>query len=279
MLGNLFKKSEPVDPDPTPETLICMVLLRSAKGITPSRIAAAWRELFPDVPPLRSVATEQRTLEILALGCAIRMGAKPEQGPMEMIEMAADLSSGMWPEAVEMVRQHRVHLTLIALPSDSKEYPMGGQAMALTMVAAAVMKAGDPVAMMWGGAPLVHSPELMYQVMTETAPDNLGMASVLWLQRFAESEGPMGPWTFSTDGLSAFGQKDLEIVDARVSEEVLTEATYGILHYLLENGPVLRHGDTFGPNAKTKWKIEHTRSTKLKDQDDNPLPVLRVHVK
>jgi hypothetical protein len=42
---------------------------------------------------------------------------------------------------------------------------------------------------------------------------------------------------------------------------------------------VLQHGNTFGPDAKTKWRIEHTRSQVAKGEDGKGVPVIRVHVK
>jgi len=65
-----------------------------------------------------------------------------------------------------------------------------------------------------------------------------------------------------TTGLSALGHMEIEI--PRIGDMdpgELREWSLNIMCYLLENGPVLKHGHTIGMTAEQQIRIRHCRSS------------------
>jgi hypothetical protein len=64
-----------------------------------------------------------------------------------------------------------------------------------------------------------------------------------------------------TTGLSALGHMEIEIPRIEMEPGELREWLLNIMYYLLEKGPVLKHGQTIGMTAEQQIRILHRPSS------------------
>jgi len=81
----------------------------------------------------------------------------------------------------------------------------------------------------------------------------------LWID-FRRQQNPDGTFTVYTTGLEALGFMEIEIQNSTKKIRELVDRASNICCYLLDNGPVLKDGDTIGLTAEEKIKISHTPS-------------------
>ncbi len=167
-------------------------------------------------------------------------------------------TSWMWPRQppIETVKRHRSHLLITA---------MGGAAdpvrrrLVLTAVTALAAKQPGVMAVYWPEATLVHFPPVFVE-MAEKFDSPEAPPLYLWvdLRAFRNEDGTTGLFT---TGLSALGHMEIEIPRIDMEPGELREWVFTIIYYLLENGPVLKHGQTIGMTAEQKIRIRHCPSS------------------
>ena len=167
-------------------------------------------------------------------------------------------TSWMWPRqpAIEILKQHRSHL-LITM--------MGGSAdpvrrrLALTAVTALAAKQPGVMAVYWPEATLVLFPPVFVS-MAETINSPEAPPLYLWvdLRAFRNKDGTTGLFT---TGLAPLGHMEIEIPSIDMQPGELREWLLNIMYYLLEKGPVLKHGQTIGMSAEQQIRIKHCASS------------------
>jgi hypothetical protein len=82
----------------------------------------------------------------------------------------------------------------------------------------------------------------------------------LWvdLRAIRNKDGTTGLFT---TGLSALGHMEIELPRIEMDPGELREWLLNIMYYLLENGPVLKHGETIGMSEEQKIRIRHCPSS------------------
>jgi hypothetical protein len=175
---------------------------------------------------------------------------------------AADLegpiaTSGMWPPqpAVENVKRHRSHL-LITMTFGAGD-PVRRR-LILTAVTALAAKQPGTAAVYWPEGTLVIYPPLFIE-MAETINSPDAPPLYLWvdLRAFRNKDETTGLFT---TGLAPLGHMEIEIPSIDMEPGELREWLLNIMYYLLENGPVLKHGETIGMSADQKIGIRHCES-------------------
>jgi hypothetical protein len=167
-------------------------------------------------------------------------------------------TSWMWPRQppIETVKRHRSHLLITAT---------GGAAdpvrrrLAVTAVTALAAKQPGVMAAYWPEATLVHYPPVFVN-MAEKIDSPEAPPLYLWvdLRAFRNEDGTTGLFT---TGLSALGHMEIEIPRIDMEPGELREWLLNIMYYLLENGPVLKHGQTIGMTAEQQIRIQHCPSS------------------
>jgi hypothetical protein len=82
----------------------------------------------------------------------------------------------------------------------------------------------------------------------------------LWvdLRAVRNDDGTTGLFT---TGLTPLGHVEIEIPRIKMQPGELREWLLNIMYYLLEKGPVLKHGETIGMTAEQKIRIRHAPSS------------------
>lgn len=167
-------------------------------------------------------------------------------------------TSWMWPEvpSIECVKEHRSHV-LITLTGDIKD-PIRRRRV-LTAVTALAAKQPDVMAVYWPDATLIIYPPVFVE-MAELLDSAEGPPPLyLWVDLRAFRNGD-GTVNLFTTGLASLGHMELEITNIAMEIGDLREWVIDIINYLLEHGPVLKHGQTIGMSAEQKLRIRHCRS-------------------
>jgi hypothetical protein len=167
-------------------------------------------------------------------------------------------TSWMWPKRppIENVKQHRSHL-LITMTGGAAD-PVRRR-LTLTAVTALAAKQPGVMAVYWPEATLVLFPPVFVN-MAETINSPEAPPLYLWvdLRAFRNADGTTGLFT---TGLSPLGHMEIEIPRIDMEPGELREWLLNIMYYLLENGPVLKDGETIGMSAEQHVRIRHCPSS------------------
>jgi len=109
----------------------------------------------------------------------------------------------------------------------------------------------------WCNATLVVPPELFRDFAVEILPH--GPPIHIWVD-FRIGPNEQGSMSAFTTGLSALGHLEIETQNSPEPASELRERFEGLIHYLLENGPVIKNGDTIGEDQNERIKVVYSRS-------------------
>jgi hypothetical protein len=242
--------SKPPEPSAGPQ--LAMPLFSSASPIEPAAVAESWSALFPHRPPLvveehqgrESVVyrVDGTTLTTIHFGFPV-----PKDEAVHTVK-----TSWMWQQPDTPVRSHVAHAIVAAVP--------GGEVVAtawnVARLCASMLKAGSGAALYWGNGRQVHTPHVVeeFSKSVDTPPVSL------WVGITISGESREGPFSAATHGLEHFGHREFEVRSTRMSIGGLRTTLLDLALYVLREGPVLKHGQTFGPQADVKWSIRHEQS-------------------
>ena len=260
MLGRFFRRRQRRNTGAWPQ--LGMVATRSNAGLSPESILQAARELFPE-SEIEASDGDDPDFGFECDGVTVIVVPMPFPIPRPDVDEAV-VRSWMWPGARAAMGAQHEHVLVTALGGASGRET----SMAATRLAAAVCQAGDAVGVYWGNAGHVLEPGAFVKDATATdAPVHL------WVGLVISGKTEDGPYSMSSCGMAELGLPELEVVDTATLPAELADIGYSLVAYLVENGPVLEDGHTFGPTAEIKWRVEHTRSVFRRGER-----VLRLHL-
>jgi hypothetical protein len=179
--------------------------------------------------------------------------------PYPANELEGPLATSMlWPPTppIASVKQHRSHLLITMTSGAAKPVQ---RRLVLTAVTALAARQPGVMAIMWPEATHVIFPPLFVN-MAEEIDSPVAPPLHLWvdMRAFRNEDGTTGLFT---TGLAPLGHMEIEIPRIDMDPGELREWLLNIMYYLLEKGPVLKHGQTIGMSAEHKIRIQHTASS------------------
>lgn len=207
--------------------------------------------------------------------------ASPKLGPVERADTAFTLSVGeshvavaligapipwsdlegpcatstFWPQAADVLKKHTHHLIVTVMG----EAPPVERARLLTQVITALLAASESaLGVYWGDAALVIGPELFRDFATGMLPD--GLPLLLWVDIRVGRAEQGGSCGFTT-GMTALGHMEIEVPNAPEEPKQLWQRLTGLVNYLLENGPVVKDGNTIGSDEHERIRVVYGNST------------------
>jgi hypothetical protein len=252
---------------PLANHFLAMVPLRSRTGLNTSRIVDAWASLFPSSEALRLVGRGAgpfrqgegggSDFEFMTGDSPVWLCPLSVPIPEEGIAWACE-HSWMWQDGESRV-PHTSHVLVLSVGEDSRVE----SALRVTRLCAAIVKAGDAAAVYWGAASMIHKPEVFLEMVK--TDEGRGLRTMLWVNIIASVDDDGHSLSLSTLGMEALGHREFEIVSSRREIGELRELLYDSAEYVLENGPVLEHGQTFGRSEDERLTIEVGPSALGKD--------------
>jgi hypothetical protein len=119
----------------------------------------------------------------------------------------------------------------------------------VSMVARAISSTHETVAWYCGNASQILKPDVASDLVEN------GAYVAVWVNVLCTPK-PRSGLDASTIGLEAMGHNEFEIVGTKRDVATVYELLMDLSVYVLENGPVLKHGQTFGRSATEKFGIE-----------------------
>lgn len=236
---------------------LSMICLGGKPKISPSAIIKdltnSWRD-FPRLGPIEKTAKSQVSFDIGKDATAILqlIGAPIPWSDLE----GPCATSVLWPQAAEVLEPHKAHM-LVTLMFKSPVEPIE-RASLLTQVTSAVVETTEAaVGIYWTNASLVVQPKLFREFAVRILPQ--GPPVPIWVD-FRIGPNENGKMSGFTTGLSALGLMELETETSQESGEELHSRFEGLIEYLLENGLVIKDGDTIGQDAKERIKVNYAES-------------------
>jgi hypothetical protein len=249
-------------------------------AVTPSMLEKAWRKIWPDEEPLSLDGCQAPALAFPFMGGTGMVGFMPGPVPWSDLEGPARCA-WHWKDATKILKAHRCHL--IVGVSDGDE-PEGGdqkakqpaakkrrrqsadshrqlldQSIRLTLLTAAVCAAAQRASgVYWSAGTAVTPAETFVKLAQEMTPESFPLHAWIEFRIFPDDEGKR--WSVFTTGLAALGLMEIEVRDVLGEPPDLVTRVMDVAQYLVQEGPVLKDGDTLGSSEEEKLLIHHVRS-------------------
>lgn len=240
---------------------ISMVLYSEAPALNADAIQKALSDHWPNLAKASEItskvtSTQQDNILSFCLGASdVAIGIMPAPYPWTDLEGPC-ATSILWPDAAAALRGHTHH----AIVSVRGELPLVELSTLLTQVSAALM-ASSPAALgvYWANATLVIPKALFFDFAVEVMPHGAPLA--IWVDyRVGWNENKTHSSGFTT-GLTSLSLMEMEAKDATEPPSELKKRFDTVAQYLLENGPVIKDGDTVGENANEKIRVVYSESS------------------
>ncbi len=231
-----------------------MILFNETPVFSIEALQASLSANWPELAQVSDISEQEGTLSFRLETADIVIGVMPAPIPWSDLEGPC-ASSRLWPDAASAVREHKSH-AVVTVSGELLPVPLSTL---LTQVTAALM-ASTPasIGVFWTNATLLVPQSLFADFAVEVMPSAPPLA--IWIDcRVGWLEGTSLSAGFTT-GLAELGLMELEAHGATESPAELKKRFDAIAEYLLENGPVIKDGDTIGESASEKIRIVYSNS-------------------
>jgi hypothetical protein len=230
---------------------VAMVALRQASMPVVGEVASAYQKLWKETTA--EEMGDDSTFSFDTEEGRIICGLIPARIPWEELEGPCE-TSPFWENATKEMKEHKAHLIVTASPRE--EDSVAG-ARLLTKAVAAVLKTNGVIGVYWGAGTLVNSSETFLEHSAQMSAECLPL--YLWID-FRVVPDEENTLTLFTTGMEALGFMEIEMVQSQAEPEEAVDLAFNFAHYLLENGPVLKDGDSIGMSETQHVQIQHMPS-------------------
>jgi Domain of unknown function (DUF4261) len=232
---------------------ISMIMLGTDAPIRATDVQRYLVENWRDIPAASDIIEKDGTLT-LQLGAANLILAKmPTPMPWSDLEGPC-ATSILWKNATADVSKHSLHW-IATVTGKLDPLPLSKL---LTQATAAAMAACEgAIGVYWANAKLVIPKNIFIDFAKELLPH--GPPLHIWLDFQVGQESENSYFGFTT-GMKALGHMELETQSSPERPGELRERFLALAGYLVENGPVIRDGDTLGEDADERIRVVYSDS-------------------
>ncbi len=266
MQTNPTDKYRPEKPTP-----MAMVLLDTAALPPTDQLFKAFKD-FPPIPQvdesIQNITRKGDTVTFTLCGETGFVSLMPAPVPWSDLEGPC-VTSLYWREAAAVLKPHAAHVIVSIMPR-TDDLSMVLWAILLTKLTSSVALAlgSHALGIYWPTGTLVQSVPFFLESAHKIAPDCLPLE--LWIE-FRLQLLPAVACNVLTTGLDIFGLPEIEVINSKRKPQQVLPFVINLAEYLLQNGPVIKAGDTVGEDADQKITVEFTASTW-----DRPEKVMKV---
>ena len=160
-------------------------------------------------------------------------------------------------KSVAAARDHQAHL-LVAVLGRGMAPLMAGEL--FVKVASACLKASNALGIYDCGT--VWLPENFIQAAMVMKEGETPLNDLVFVGLYQDEKG-VSSWT---NGLRSFGREELEVIGSSHSPSEVYELMFNISAYIIQQGAVLRSGETLGYTAKQKLPITLSKGVYVEGQ-------------
>jgi hypothetical protein len=232
---------------------ISMVMLREDIVLRVSDIQRVLSMDWPDLPAARDISQEANTMSFSVGACDVILGKMPAPIPWSDLEGPC-ASSILWPKATKEVRQHKVHWIVTV----SGELDALNLYSLLTQATASFLTACPPsIGVYWSNATLVIPKNIFIGFAKEVLPH--GPPIQIWVDFRIWKDSDTSSSGFTT-GMAALGHMEFEAQTVPEAPGDLYDRLLALAGYVIENGPVIKDGDTIGEDANERIRVIYSKS-------------------
>ena len=170
------------------------------------------------------------------------------KGPIPYGEAEANAENNyMWPEAVDVAREHRAHLLVFVGEKDDDDLIERGKL--FVRILAACCRQENASGVYTSG--VVFQPEF-YEAMAEMIKeDELPIFNWIWFGLYRTDDGISG----YTYGMRTFGREEIEVLNAEAEPDEVRNFLANLVSYQLECDVLLKDGETIGFSENDRHTI------------------------
>jgi Domain of unknown function (DUF4261) len=168
-----------------------------------------------------------------------------------------------WPEGKAVAARHRGHLIVSVVGQNQKLLPTAR--LMTAVIGALIAITPGCCAVVWNGK-VARPADLWLHLSAQSYAPFPDYPFTLWIDvlpfRSARGVGAV------TMGLTAFVGREIEFETSSLPLAAIIEKVTGLAVYVIQHGPVLKDGDTFGGDAHERITVRHKNSDRF-----NGMPV------
>lgn len=233
--------------------VISMIAFSEQPSLDARKIKSDLTIRWPNLPQFGDADKKDNTLAFSIGSTDVILGLMP--GPIPWSDLEGPCSTSyLWPKATEALKHHKAHV-IVTVNGDLDPLALSSL---LTKVTASVMST-SPVAIgvYWGNATLVIPKDMFIDFAVEIMPH--GPPLHIWVDFRVGLEDKKSSSGFTT-GMAALGHMEFEAQRTPERPGDLRERLLALAGYVLENGPVIKDGDTVGEDASEKIRVTYSDS-------------------
>jgi hypothetical protein len=230
-----------------------MVLSREDADLSAADIQRELAARWPDLPAATDAEQKDNTIAFRVGSADVILGKMP--GPIPWSDLEGPCATSiLWPNASDKVRQHKIHWIVTV----SGELNPVELSTLLTQATAAVLAACPPaLGVYWHNATLVIPKGMFIDFAEKVLPH--GPPLHMWVDFRAGRDSEKSSSGF-TAGMAALGHMEIEAQGAPEPPGELRQRFLALAGYVLENGPVIKDGDTIGEDANERIRVVYSKS-------------------
>ena len=163
--------------------------------------------------------------------------------PIAMAEEEAEKNAEanvFWPQGRQQLDGYNSHVAVGVLSGPESFSQLN---IMLTRLARVALRVFNGIAVYWGEGAITNSSSVFMDMSRNMGPDNLPL--YLWM-RFQVVSPSEGAFELYTRGMAQFGLMDIEVEPCHWQPRELIGFVSNIASYLVNNGAVIKNGDTVG---------------------------------
>lgn len=232
---------------------ISMIMLSTDSPICAKDVQRHLAENSPDLPAACDIEEKDGTLSLKIGEASLIMAKMPAPIPWSDLEGPC-ATSVLWKNAASEVKQHSIHW-IVTVHGDLEPLPLSTL---LTQATAAAMAAcEEAIGVYWGNATLVIPKSIFIDFAKEVLPH--GPPLHIWVDFRVGKDSETSSSGF-TAGMKALGHMEFESQKSPEPPGELRERFLALAGYVVENGPVIRDGDTVGEDAEERIRVIYSDS-------------------
>jgi hypothetical protein len=238
------------------KSFLALVLLESP--VTPDMVALsqAIRVRHPELPVEVEEGEERARQGSPLIRCGNELVAVMSMpAPIPEDPGLWSRASTIWPQAKAVAARHRGHLIVSVLGQNPRLLPTAR--LTTAVIGALIATMPQCCAVVWNGK-VARPADLWLDMSRRSFAPYPDYPVSLWIDILPfRSETGIGAVTM---GLSAFGEREIQFETHKLPLATLISKVDGLAVYLVEHGPVVRNGDTFGGSAREHFTVRYRNS-------------------
>jgi hypothetical protein len=232
---------------------ISMIMLNTDSPIRAQDVQHHLAENWSDLPVAADIEEKDGILSLEIGEASVIMAKMPAPIPWSDLEGPC-ATSILWKNAASEVKHHSVHW-IVTVRGELEPLPLSRL---LTQATAAALAAcEEAIGVYWCNATLLIPKNIFIDFAKQVLP--LGPPLHIWVDFRVGEDAEKSSAGFTT-GMQALGHMEFESQQSPESPGELRERLLALAGYVVENGPVIKDGDTVGEDADERIRIVYSDS-------------------